>query len=479
MVRILLSILLLLGTASCVHAQPVLGADYSLSVHPAKEPVPALKYQLAFEPRDQLPGNAVVHYLRAGLVKKDRWARQSIEKRREEMKLRDNWLLTPLAEWPRDEVRSHLDEIKDVYILIERAARSDRCNWESVHELRQDGFDALGTELQDLRSFADLLRYKIRLALADGKIDQAAHWLRIGFTMARHASEGPTVVNTLVGFALTSIMDYELMQFIQQPGAPNMYWALTDLPQPIVDVRKGLQGERLRVNAVFPGLREMAADLKAVPMTPAQIGELADRLVKLAKPTTTREENAQRLAILNMAGRLHEDAKKALAEEGRAAEDIEKMPSLQAALLYQLQQFDRGMDDLIKLQGVPFYDAAPRLRELDERFKAEHEKADGVGLTIASVANGVKVRAAQVRIERRLAGLRCVEAVRLYAAGHAGKPPAKLDDIKEVPIPSDPYTGKPFVYKAEGNSAIIEGPAPEGEKPSVNNFIRYTVTIKK
>jgi hypothetical protein len=139
------------------------------------------------------------------------------------------------------------------------------------------------------------------------------------------------------------------------------------------------------------------------------------------------------------------------------------------------------MDDMIKLQSVPYYEAAPRLRVLDARFKAEQEKAGGVGLTIASMLVPAchKVRAAHVRIERQLAALRCVEAVRLYAASHAGKPPAKLDDVKETPIPLDPRTGKPFVYKAEGNTATIEGPAPDGEKPFIDNFVRYTVTLKK
>jgi hypothetical protein len=48
-----------------------------------------------------------------------------------------------------------------------------------------------------------------------------------------------------------------------------------------------------------------------------------------------------------------------------------------------------------------------------------------------------------------------------------------------VPIPLDPFTGKPFLYKADGNQAVIEGPSPEGKKPGPDNFIRYTVTLKK
>jgi hypothetical protein len=482
MFRVVLSGIVLASATLAAHGQGPPNGEYSLTVQPAKEPSPALKYQLAFELRDQTPGNATVHYLRASLVNRDRWGRLSIKKRREEQQLRDKWLLMPIAEWPRAEVHAQFDQYKIVYDLIERAARSQRCNWEAENSLRQEGFDAMMPEIQNLRELTELVRFKIRLDLADGKLDEAAHWIRVGLTMARHAGEGPTMINVLVGLALTGIMNGELMRFVQQPGAPNMYWALTDLPHPFIDMRKGFQGERLAVEGVFPGLREMARDLKAGPMTAEQVGELANKLVKLAHPNTAEEENDRRLGILNMAGRLHEDAKKMLAEEGRDAEVIEKMPSLQAAMLLQLHQYDRAIDDMIKLQGVPYYEAAPLLRELDKRFKTEQAKAGGPGLTtIASLLVPAcdKVRAAHVRVERQITALRCAEAVRLYAASHAGKPPAKLEDMKETPIPLDPYTGKPFVYKAEGNTAIIEGPAPDGEKRWIQNYIRFEVTLKK
>ena len=39
-------------------------------------------------------------------------------------------------------------------------------------------------------------------------------------------------------------------------------------------------------------------------------------------------------------------------------------------------------------------------------------------------------------IERRLAALRTIEAIRMFAASHDGKLPAALGDIKEVPVPA-------------------------------------------
>ena len=32
---------------------------------------------------------------------------------------------------------------------------------------------------------------------------------------------------------------------LEQPGCPNLYWALTNLPDPLVPLDKGMDGERV------------------------------------------------------------------------------------------------------------------------------------------------------------------------------------------------------------------------------------------
>ena len=68
----------------------------------------------------------------------------------------------------------------------------------------------------------------------------------------------------------------------------------------------------------------------------------------------------------------------------------------------------------------------------------------------------IKLRRTQGRLEQQIALLRHVEALRLYAAEHDGKLPARLSDIS-VPLPVDPVTGKPFAYAAERNTAHLRG----------------------
>ena len=53
--------------------------------------------------------------------------------------------------------------------------------------------------------------------------------------------------------------------------------------------------------------------------------------------------------------------------------------------------------------------------------------------------------------------LKIIEAIRYYAAIHGGRLPESLEAIKEVPVATvDPMTGKPFGYKVEGRTAIID-----------------------
>ena len=79
------------------------------------------------------------------------------------------------------------------------------------------------------------------------------------------------------------------------------------------------------------------------------------------------------------------------------------------------------------------------------------------------------------RLDRHLAALQCLEAIRLHASTHEGKFPKQLADIAQVPVPDDPVTGKPFIYRRTGSKAILEGPAPKGA--TAKEAIRYELNL--
>jgi hypothetical protein len=80
-------------------------------------------------------------------------------------------------------------------------------------------------------------------------------------------------------------------------------------------------------------------------------------------------------------------------------------------------------------------------------------------------------------LERNLAALRVIEALRIYAAAHDSKLPESLSDVHEVPIPSDPGTGQPFEYLLDEGTATLVSHGPAESK--LNNDLRYRVSIRK
>ena len=81
------------------------------------------------------------------------------------------------------------------------------------------------------------------------------------------------------------------------------------------------------------------------------------------------------------------------------------------------------------------------------------------------------------RLDRHVAMLRCVEAVRMYAAENDGRLPGSLGDIEVVPIPLDPVTGEEFIYELNGEVAVFEAPVSPAER--AEDRLRYELVIGK
>jgi len=96
----------------------------------------------------------------------------------------------------------------------------------------------------------------------------------------------------------------------------------------------------------------------------------------------------------------------------------------------------------------------------------------------ALMPSSTSVRHAQARLDQRIALLRHVEALRLYAAEHKGTLPAKLTDIS-VPLPDDPITGKPFRYELKDGAAHVRGSPPSGQEQNPHFNIHYEVALQK
>ena len=78
-----------------------------------------------------------------------------------------------------------------------------------------------------MRSYVPMMVLKVRVELAEGNYSAAAHWLETGFAFSRHVGNGPFLINRLIGVACANQFADCLLDFVQQPDAPNLYWPAT------------------------------------------------------------------------------------------------------------------------------------------------------------------------------------------------------------------------------------------------------------
>ncbi len=476
MMRSLLAIALSLALASAACAQSKPGDPIRLTVSPARPPQRPLQYRFAFDEVAKRSGNAATDYLEARRIYREL---RGSEGPAIDSQL-DSWMEGDLKDFPQKEAEEFFQKYKNVYALLEKAARCDHCDWGHREPLRKQGFNLAIPEIAEMRSFIRMVAAHCRMNLAKGKIDEALHDARLGLVLARHTAESPLLICALVGYATTSMMMNRVDEIIQQPGAPSLYWALTDLPNPYISLRQSLDGERISVYGSFPGMADCVEDLNAGPLTEKQVQDGFQVLAQLLDGF--KFPGAQNLLALNIAGR-HEAAKRALIAAGRPREKVEAMPHYQVAMLHAFLQFDRGMDEMELNQALPPWEAYRKTEKPRRPIPASvlFGDPDGPALPLLRyfAPAAQRILRAQIRTDRRIAALRCVEAIRLYAETHDGKLPPNLSAIKGMSLPVDPLTGTPFDYSVTDKTAVLKGNVTPEEKDQPTQWLAYEITIRQ
>ncbi|MCK4283249.1 MAG: hypothetical protein KAX44_02945 [Candidatus Brocadiae bacterium] len=429
-----------------------------LVLHPAPEAVLALKHRLLPGLLDRQDGNAAVQYTRAALMMSERSD--------EQLKAIDELRNVPAQDLDREKARAVLALFQDALQKMELAARRKRCDWDL--DLSQ-GFALLMQDLMYYRQLARLLRIQARLEIAEADYEQALHTLQTGFAMAQHVGEAPTLIHALVGMALADIMLGSVEELIQAPGAPNLYWALTALPRPLVSARKGIETELDVLALTYPELR----DPESSHLGAAGWRALTEQVLILAGADHgSKKELAPTLAALAT----YTDAKRHLLEKGRPPEEVEAMPVLHVVAIYMMDGFRRLRDQHFKWHYVPYWQAQKGFDGAEARLQEGRKTTDAflAALLLPALRRaGFQI----VKIDRRVAALRCVEAVRLYAASHNGELPRSLDDVTQVPIPLNPATNEPFDYRVFADKAVLWAPVDPQE--SAERALRYELSIAR
>ena len=211
-----------------------------LTVYPAPAAKPALRYLLLPELRELEPGNPCHIYLKCFMESQKFFFDKEAFQRREKL------LVMPLKELPAQEL---LDYGHLHLQYADLAARLDRPDWQILSKLKTDGIGLLVPDLQEMRKLASALKVRFRAEVALGRFDDALRTAKTMFAMSRHLYEHPTLIADLVGIAVAFVAIGPLEEMLEQPGCPNLYWALTNLPSPLVPLDRGIEGERLLIRA--------------------------------------------------------------------------------------------------------------------------------------------------------------------------------------------------------------------------------------
>jgi hypothetical protein len=432
-----------------------------MTVRPAPAPKPALKYQLLPELREMNPGNPVQAYSKCFGEQRYFWHNKEVVAKREK------WQTMPLKELPLEEMRKWGNVGYNPLRYADYAARLDTPDWQILLQIKSEGSNLLLPDVQPLRELASALKVRFRLEVAERRLDDALATAKTLLALSRHLGEHPTLITNLVGIAVASITVDTLNEMIQQPRCPNLFWALTSLPHPFIDLRKGLQGERVFLMADLALLDHREA------MTDAQLQKAVDHIRQLMKNINVKKDVPNWLNTLAKDERYIRAARQRLIDSGLAEDKVKTFPPSQVVLLDEKLEYEVRRDDAAKVMALPFWQAEPILHA---RRQPKGEREDTLFAGLAT--SGRRMKLAQVRLEQRLGLLRCVEALRLHAAEHGGKLPATLADVK-LPLPVDAVTGKLFVYELKGDTAIVRGTPPPGQENVAAYNVRYEVAIAK
>ncbi len=448
----------------------------SITLTPMPAPSPALKHRLLPLESELVPGNAAPIYLRLNFERSDPYFQADAF-------TKDEWREMPIDELPVDEVRAAVKNvIGSAFEQLVFATRRDRCDWEyTLDDQRERSFEILLPDAQGLRVWSRFLTTKARLEIAERRFEDAIETTRTAIVMGRNMAEAPFLINALVGTAYVNFAFGCLEDFVTRPGAPNLYWALTALPEKPIAMRRGFEHEQKFVDWVFPELTGLVeADLTDAEWD-ARLVRFHRRLVDLDSDSLG---GAQEIPLdvpenfREFRNLLVEDYR---ADHPEAGPDDPKAISL---LFHISDRHQQVAAELYKATYLPYPQALPIYRQWTKTYPIDDLPMAQRVLSLIDLFPSIEAgHWSETRLARRLALLRVLEAIRIHAAESDGQLPANLQAITAVPVPIDPATGGSFRYQLEGTSALLSTPEvdrPKYESPlagSQEPSVAYRITI--
>lgn len=491
----LASSLVFLAFVSMAHAQPTPEPKdgkviIPLTLSPTALPKPLSRFYLTPQYKELQPGNRIPSYMKAYMEQASFFSKDPAAER-------EKWNSMKLEDLPLEEMRSsnaaNLDGLAyknpdDTFMKtpsgpitfarsgrplsdVDEGSRMLTSDWQMWFQIRRDGISTLIPEVQKMRELASVLNVRMRYEIATKDFDKAAYSARTFFGLVQAFETHPTLIAALVGLAIEAICLNRLEEMIQQPGCPNLYWSLTEIPVEVVNMRTAIQGEKLLCETLFGSLLNAKGEIPAAELE--RVIKQMDMVIYLA-----REGKKKLLDASIRYAELVKDEKKVAAgrafliETGIPPDIVKTFSALQVIATNDVRHYEVHLDELFKSYNLPHPDA----EKLGDGIDAEWKKSPDASLSWTLIPAANNTRRTRIRVQQRVAYLRVIEAIRLHAFDNAGKLPASLKAIK-TPLPLDPVTGEAFQYSLKDDIATLTGGNPNPGNANMNRV--YEIRIRK
>ena len=426
-------------------------------ISPASEPSPALRYRFWVPEVRREGGNAITNMLRASSLVREIPNRQQLD-----VQWSEQWPpqldAQPIDQFPKAQAREYLAKYQQVLSELAEMDKASRIDYEQ-HWNELKGIDVISVlfpEIQQSRHLARLIQTQARLAIAEGRFEDAIESIRIGFRLSEVVSHmgRSFLIGKLVSIVICRDMLGEVEVLIQQPGAPNLYWALASWPNELDNLQSATEGEMVAIERMFYRLTELPDEPITDAAWQARISTTTDDLLRMADSTTLNDPEAQKRATALWAGLsllLYGDRSKELLLAGQEI----KNPNIsysEALVRHTREELMQLLNDYFKWSLLSLDASAYR-----DRSDALISRARVQSLTPASlIASQTLPSLYSVHDQhRRMVNFRnrliTIEALRAYAAEHnttlPEKLPSQLDEVTTLPAWNTSIDGQAFQYQ--------------------------------
>ncbi|XZE21155.1 hypothetical protein SH449x_001052 [Pirellulaceae bacterium SH449] len=447
-------------------------ARRTLVLAPKAEHKPALAIRFIPDSFHAKPGNAAIYYLKAGGYFEQSSTQQARRKFEEESRQAANgkeyapyiWLETEMKDLPVDEMKTFLSFTSFQRLFLEEASARLHCDFDRQMRTIENPIGYLLPEIQSIRDIARLQAMRFLVAMAENRTDDAVKILGQMIAMGPHLSQEPFLVSNLVGAACVGLGMQQAHYLSEHADAPNLYWAIAQLPNPLIDLSQSLAYER---EFLFQQVKVLQ-EVDETPKPNIYWNEFLDRFTQSMKGMGSSSDEMEVILSSGKAGltlAIGANVPKAreylVAIEGMDEEKLDMLPNTQIFFLAMRRFYERYRDEEFKYSFLPNH----------AREKAKSDFAETRGLlrqygviitpTFTFLPSVQVAQAASARYQQQIALWQTIESIRHHLATNNNTFPVTLAEL-ELPVPHDPVSSEPFEYMIHEKGVTLKGAANPG-----------------